>query len=68
MKITKLGIITALKNVGVFIGTYTVSGIKANPEQFLFVILTYALITIPSDLYLLNRAHESGKTEQITEG
>jgi len=63
MKITKLGIITALKNIGVFIGAYTVSGIKADPTQFMLVLGCYALISIPSDLYLLNKAHENGKAE-----
>jgi len=67
MKITKLGLITALKNIGVLLTTYTYSGIKADPEQFLFFLLTYAFFTIPSDLYLLNKAHENGVKEQPKE-
>jgi len=69
MKITKLGIITAMKNIGVFLGVnYSMSSVRANPEEFVFALIIYACVSIPSDLYLLNRAHESGKTEQTTEG
>lgn len=63
MKITTLGIIQALKNIGLFLATYTISGIQADPKSFLFAFLIYVLLSVPSDLYLLNKAHERGKNE-----
>jgi len=66
MKITTLGVIQAVKNIGLFLGSYAFSGIKANPEQFTFAFLIYACVSIPSDLYLLNHASNQTKTE--TEG
>lgn len=59
MKVTTLGVIQALKNVGIWLATYTVAGIKADPQTFIFAFAIYALITIPSDLYMLNKAHET---------
>jgi len=63
LKVTTLGIITAVKNVGLMLATYTVAGIKANPEQFALAIVIYVCVSVPSDLYLMNKAHESGKSE-----
>lgn len=63
MKITTLGIIQTVKNVGLFLATYTIAGIKASPEQFFFAFLIYVLVSVPSDLYLLNKAHEKEKTD-----
>ena len=63
MKITKLGIVTAVKNVGVFLATYTFSGIKADPQTFIYALLIYACVSVPSDIYLLNKAHENGAKE-----
>ena len=61
MKVTTLGVIQAVKNVGLFLATYTIAGIKTNPEQFAFAFLIYVLCSVPSDLYLLNKAHEDAK-------
>jgi len=62
MEITTLGIIQAMKNLGLWITTtYTLIDIKANIEAFLFALLLYALISIPTDIYLLNKAHESAE-------
>jgi len=61
MKITTLGIIQAFKNLGLFLATYVIADIQANPTKFLFALIIYACISIPSDLYLLNKAHEGGK-------
>ena len=63
MKVTTLGVIQAVKNVGLFLATYTIAGIQANPEQFAFALLIYACVSIPSDLYMLNKAHEDAKSE-----
>ena len=52
-----------LKNLGLWLSsTYVLADIQANPTAFLYAFLLYLLITIPSDLYLLNKAHESGET------
>ena len=53
MKITKEGVVLALKNIGVFVASYTVADVKL--ENFWFALLIYALIAVPSDLYMLNR-------------
>lgn len=67
MKITKLGMITALKNIGLtFFMVYQVSDIQADPMAFLYAFFIYCIISIPSDIYLLNKAHENGKTEVKT--
>jgi len=63
MKITKLGIIVALKNIGSFLTSYTFLGIKADPYQFLYALLIFALISIPSDLFLLNHLTTKEKKE-----
>ena len=59
LKITRLGVITALKNIGLFVGTYTFLGVQAEPLKFLWALLVYTLISVPSDLYLLNKAEGS---------
>jgi len=61
MKITTLGIIQALKNLGLWLGTYTFLGIQADFQKFLFALLIYGCVSVPSDLYLLNKAHEDAK-------
>lgn len=67
MQITALGIIQALKNIGLFLSTYVIADVQANPEKFIFAFVVYACISIPSDLFLINKAHESaenGKEEE----
>lgn len=54
IKITLEGVIITLKNIGVWLASYTISGIKSDPQSFIFALLIYALITVPSDLYALN--------------
>jgi len=61
LKVTTLGIIQAIKNIGVFLATFSIAGIEASPERFFFALLVYACVSVPSDLYLLNKAHESPK-------
>ena len=63
MKITKYGVIMAAKNVGTWLATFGISGIKAAPEEFIFALATYALISIPTDLYMLNHLNEKCKEE-----
>jgi len=61
MKITKYGVIMAAKNIGVWIATFTISGIKAAPEEFILAFIIYALISVPSDLYMLNHLETACK-------
>ena len=61
MKITTLGLIQAVKNVGVFLSTFLIMDIQADPTKFIYAFIIYACISIPSDLYLLNKAHEDTK-------
>ena len=64
MKIAILGIIQALKNLGMFFAAYQLADIRADPVAFLFALGIYALVSVPSDLYLLNKAHEDAKKEK----
>jgi hypothetical protein len=61
LKITLKGLVLALKNLGAWLATYTVTGIKGDYQQFLFSLLIFALITIPSDLYLMNHWNNEEK-------
>lgn len=69
MKVTILGVIQALKNLGMFFVAYQVADIKADPITFFYALGIYALVSIPSDLYLLNKVHEDAekKAEAKTE-
>jgi hypothetical protein len=61
MKINKFGVILALKNIGIWLGSYTVSGIKTDPYSFAFAFLIYVCVSVPSDLLLLNHATSEAK-------
>jgi len=67
MQITTLGIIQALKNIGLFLSTYLIADIQANPEKFIFAFVIYVCISVPSDLFLINKAHENAKNGQKEE-
>jgi len=64
MKITNRGIVLALKNLGAYLGSYTASGIKADPYQFMYGLIIFCLVTIPSDLFLLNHWSNSDKKKK----
>jgi len=59
----KRGIILALKNIGTYLATFTVTGIKADFSQFMFAFMVYILINTPSDLILLNHWSTEDKKE-----
>ena len=63
MKVTTLGIIQAMKNLGVWLATWTIAGIEAEPEVFFYALGIYVLVTVPTDMYILNKAHEQGHTD-----
>lgn len=56
MKITTLGVILALKNLGTWLATLSFTNIREDPALFFWLLLLYALINVPSDLYLMNHA------------
>ena len=63
MKVTTYGIVFALKNLGTWLASYTVAGIKTDPQSFVFALTIYALVSVPTDLLLLNHLSESQKPE-----
>lgn len=64
MKVTTLGVIVALKNLAVWLSAnWMIIDIRADLTAFLYALLIYALLSVPSDLYLMNKAHEQGQNE-----
>lgn len=62
MKVTTLGIITALKNFGFWLSTtWLLVDIQANLAMFIYAVIIYVLVIVPSDVYMLNKAHEATK-------
>jgi hypothetical protein len=53
-KVTIRGVVLTLKNIGAFLASYQLAGIRADPTSFLFQMVIYACINIPSDLLLMN--------------
>jgi hypothetical protein len=56
MKVTSLGIILALKNLGTWLATMSFTNVREDPALFLWLFLIYVLINVPSDLFLMNHA------------
>ena len=54
MRITTLGIILALKNLGTWLGTLSFTNVRDDPVLFGWLFLVYVLINVPSDLFLAN--------------
>lgn len=63
MKITGLGIILTLKNLGTWLATMSVTNIRNDPAAFFWLFLIYACVNIPSDLYLMNHASDKAALE-----
>lgn len=61
VKITVYGLVLALKNLGIWLGQYTMAGIRMESEAFLYALLIYVFISIPTDLLLLNHLSEHQK-------
>ena len=53
------GLILTLKNLGSFLATWFIIDIKADLQTFLFALLVYTLINVPSDLFLMNDGLET---------
>jgi len=56
MKVTTLGIVLAAKNLGTWLATMSFTNIRNDPVLFAWLFLIYALINVPTDLFLMNHA------------
>ena len=56
MKVTTLGIVLAAKNLGTWLATMSFTNIRNDPVLFAWMFLIYALINVPTDLFLMNHA------------
>ena len=63
MKITTLGLVLALKNLGTWLATMSFTNIREDPTLFAWLFFIYALINVPSDLLLMNHATEKALKE-----
>jgi len=63
MKITTLGLVLALKNLGTWLATMSFTNIREDPTLFAWLFFIYVLINVPSDLLLMNHATEKALKE-----
>jgi len=56
MKVTTLGIILAAKNLGLWLASMAFTEVVKEPIRFFWMFIIYALINVPSDLFLMNHA------------
>lgn len=63
LKVTGLGLVLALKNLGMWLGTMSFTNVVEDPAKFLWMFLIYALINVPSDLFLMNHASKRQEVE-----
>ena len=68
VKITVYGLVLTLKNLGIWLSQYTIAGINVDKPAFMYALLIYAFVSIPTDLLLLNHLSEQQKTEGQKEG
>ena len=66
MKITGYGVVLALKNLGIWLGQYTLAGIRMDSEAFFYALLIYVFVSIPTDLLLLNHLSQNQKEVEET--
>lgn len=58
LKLTTTGVILALKNLGIWLASWSIAQVKADWTQFTYAFVVYALISIPTDLFLGNHLSE----------
>lgn len=63
MKITTLGLVLALKNLGTWLATMSLTNVREDPAAFTWLFLIYVLINVPSDLLLMNHATKEKEVE-----
>ena len=56
-------IIQTLKNLGVWLASYTLADIKVDQSSFLYALLIYTLISVPSDLVILKVVNDGAQKE-----
>ena len=56
LKVTGLGLVLALKNLGTWLATMSFTNVREDPVLFAWLLLIYVLINVPSDLFLMNHA------------
>ena len=59
LKVTGLGVVLALKNLGTWLATMSFTNVREDPAMFAWLCLIYVLINVPSDLFLMNHATKS---------
>jgi hypothetical protein len=67
MKITKYGWIFALKNIGTWLASYTIADIRIDPSSFVYALIIFIFINVPSDLLLANHLSTESKKKAIEE-
>ena len=63
LKVTTLGLVLCLKNLGTWLATMAFTDVMGDPAKFLWLLLIYALINVPSDLLLMNHASKKKEVE-----
>lgn len=63
LKITGLGLVLALKNLGTWLATMSFTNVKDDPALFAWLLFIYVLINVPSDLFLMNHATKDKEVE-----
>ena len=63
MKISTLGVILAAKNLGTWLATVSFTSVREDPTAFLWLFMIYALINIPTDLFLANHISNKGREQ-----
>lgn len=62
LKITKVGIILAVKNLGMWCASWKMMQIEIEPKVFLWGLIIYAMINVPTDLYIANHLSSQHET------
>lgn len=68
MKVSMIGIILALKNLGTWLATLSFTNVRDDPALFMWLFVIYILINVPSDLYLMNHATDKALKEAKKDG
>jgi len=63
LKITTLGVVLCLKNLGTWLATMSLTEVRNDPVKFAWLLVIYALINVPSDLLLMNHATKQKEVE-----
>ena len=63
LKISGLGLVLAMKNLGTWLATMSFTNIREDPALFAWLLLIYTLINVPSDLFLMNHATKGREVE-----